>query len=330
MIRQRFLFCLASLALVSSLTSVQAQDQLSIPNGADAVWRQIQKRDAAVAQGTISYLQSRGDKSQWVRVLLEYRSDFRFRRKEENDGKISSGLTLPETVYDGVDWFNISPSTVIISRGKPQELQLGMHTIDVTPKPSFPAGRGLSLLKNHSITLKRNWATVKGEAEDGSRVSADVDLRHSFLARKITRSNKAGRLIGVIMTKGELVNGAIAASAAYSGPRVKGAWKFLKADFSSPAVARFKVALTAGPMIVDERMGEPIGIRKTTLGSMDKDEVLRRTKAELDKRARLMAFLQKRQSIQNAINAFLLLLPILLFGVWFSSRRGNVSSKVSE
>jgi hypothetical protein len=63
----------------------------------------------------------------------------------------------------------------------------------------------------------------------------------------------------------------------------KGKWKFLKANFASPPVSRFYPPFPAGPVILDQRLGTPVGIRKTTVGSLSKSQVLQFAQLELRK-----------------------------------------------
>jgi hypothetical protein len=286
-----------------------------------SLWAEIQEWDRRVSQGTISYLQTRGRGSSKVRTRLEFLSDLKFRKKEESSADSPGALVVPERVYDGVDWLSLSPSTIIITPGKPEELRKGLYTVDVTPRPSFPTGRGLSTLKQSSVSINGQWATIKGIAEDNTVVSAEVDTLNHCLASKISRFDSRGHLLGVIHTKGSITGGSIAASSFYSSPYAKGSWKFLKADFSPPVISRFYPPFPEGPIIFDQRLGTPISIRKTTLGSLSKDQVLQIVQSELRKRGRTESRINQLGRIQTSINVLVLLLPFLLLGAWFCLKR---------
>ena len=166
---------------------------------------------------------------------------------------------------------------------------------------------------------------MTGSLTDGTTLKADVDTQDHFLARRIERFWK-GKSVGIITTTGSLAAGAIAQKSVYNAGNQVEVYQFKKADFGAPNASEFQFPLQGRMRILDQRLGTMGMIRKNSTGTISKQDLLVLTRKAQAKRIRGENKARTLEKIQSALNVSVLVLPVLIFGVWFSyswSKRGR-------
>ncbi|PQV62514.1 hypothetical protein B1R32_13127, partial [Abditibacterium utsteinense] len=226
--------------------------------------------------------------------------------------------------------YQIIKDTIVISAGRPPEITPYQFTIEMSPSACFPMGRGLSKLLYPNLRREGEKIIVTGQVSDGTKVQAVVDPEENFLARRIERFDNHGKRIGTWLTQGNLNNNQIASSSVYyfHGKLVD---KYQIANFNSSPLDtnKFTVPLKDNLLIIDQRLGGSIAVRKTTLGIITKEKLLLLTRAELEREVTQKRRIALVTNIQSTINGLLLLLPVLLLGAWFFRQRVRNTSFTS-
>jgi hypothetical protein len=310
--------------LLSFLPTLQVQAEANPAWNSQSVWEELIERDHAVRQGSISYNQSLDQEGPKLHHL-SYLRNLRFKKIQPVAASSTTPAFVSELMYDGEDYFTSLPEQITISAGAPTLLQPVRALVDVTPRPCIPTGRGLSILTNHSIEISGSWATVTGTGPDGTTIVAKVDLSDHLLIRKMVRYGSDRIKLGEITTKGSTPDGSIAKASEYRFMSHVRKWEFLKADFQAPPASTFKPFFPEEKLILDQRLGTPIGIQKTTFGRLNKGQILRVTQRETRKLEQKNRLVKIKPKIQAALNTLMILLPLFLLGLWISLKRNNAN-----
>lgn len=261
---------------------------------------------------------------------LKYDSKPRYAEKITLPVAGGEGIPFTRTVFDEQDSFQLNGNTLFITSGLPFKTDLSLYWVfGVYPKPSLPMGRGLSQLKNPRVVWNGRWATVRGSLTDGTSLVAQVDTQDHFLVRQAKRFGKNGQIIGVTTTAGELCNGLIAEKSSYRSKDSLETVAFTSARFDTPDASLFHFPLRGSLHILDQRLGVGTVVKKSSSGEISKADLLEMTRASLKKRSEAQDNRILGEKVQSAINIFVMMLPILLFGTWFSYAQMKKTKNVS-
>lgn len=318
----------ATLLILLSAVLVEPLAQSQEAWSPDGIWHELESKDRDVSCGRISYVQSLNGSRNATPVKIVYDDALKFRKSYIYLQK-GFKAAFVEKVYDGQDSFDIFQNQVVISSGKPIELDPGMFAVDVAPKPDFPMGRGLSSIKNHKVEIQGNIIVVSGMIDDNSLIKAYISSSDHLLARRIVRFDALGHLIGTWFTSGEISNGRIAASAVYVQSGRRSQWTFQKGDFQLPSSSTFVVPLPPGVLVLDQRLGGSVAIRNDVGHTIYKNEVINVTKRKLKEESLLLNRSHVLRLMQNSVNGLCILLSILVGGVWICMKKEREKRRVA-
>jgi len=206
----RFLVGVWVLVLVLSLAG--ATFAQNVQN--DPVWKALVTGDKAVAQGQLHFTRHH---LPFKGGLLE--THVYSYAPVECFVDVQTGISpkvAPFTIaFDGHDSWTQQPLGINLGPNRMNQGFNGSYG-GFVPRACFPMGRGLSFLKNPTISHANGQITVSGEWDDVMKITATVDPKAGYLARTITISDNKDRLSGFWRITGSLAQNRIGSSATYS------------------------------------------------------------------------------------------------------------------
>jgi len=225
----------------------------------DPVWQALVRADKAVEQGQLHFTRRHLSTSKGAAATHVYSYAPTERFVDVPSGPMGRLRPLTQG-FDGHDSWTQQPSGVMLGPKKWSPGIIGSHG-GFVPRPCFPMGRGLSFLKNPTISRANGKITVSGGWNDGLKIVATVDPAANYLARTIAIFDSKGKPFAQWQTSGALAGNLIARSAIYSvfwpkaGKRVYDSYTITSANFA-PLSAKVFEPKTSGVRVFDYRVNE--------------------------------------------------------------------------
>jgi len=170
----------------------------------DPVWKALVAGDKAVEQGQLHFTRSNLETHIYSYAPVERFVD------------VQTGISpkvAPFTIaFDGHDAWTQQPLGINLGMNRLNSGFQGSY-MGLVPRACFAMGRGLSFLKNPTISRANGQITVSGGWDDGLKIVATVDPKANYLARTIAILGSKGRYAMFWQTSGALAGDRVVANA---------------------------------------------------------------------------------------------------------------------
>jgi hypothetical protein len=301
-------------SVFASVTTIAAPANTALASTNRDIIAAVRMADKSLSQGVIVYsIKSNGKPGNYYNGKIIYLPNGQFEEDLEFPGTDSSSITY----WDGEN--EISQAKVFgkptnygyisINPAKPLELDPDILPLDVRPGPSFPLGRGLSLLKNlQVVSATRGSVTItgiaNGPASPPAVVTAELDPRNDFIAKRIEiefptgQDNKTFSGIWTFGSPMKAVSGQIIASSATYDVREKdisSSFVIHHADFAQPTLS-IPTSIPAGNHVADMRAGRQVVLSLPHTETLDQILTMTRQQA-----AQMAAMAAQERATEEAI-----------------------------
>ena len=228
-------------------------------------------------------------------------------------------------VFDGKDLMvkldskdkNVSNFTTI-KKGADEQSE-AQRSANIYPGACAIQGRGLSFLPNYRIVGGKNEPVLEcrllPDKNPDLVLTAYLDPAKNFLAKRIEWRDKNALVTSITLTSPRLLNSGVwVADKAHMEmifenniPQFERQTKILSARMYEPKDDVFQIRVTQGMLVEDSTSGTKVILRKTSPGTISKEEFLSLSRQHEEQEARIMAraeTIRREQRIKRvAVNA---------------------------